>query len=121
MTNPKGTDMTARLIDVDGLMFDDRFRVGGTLYIEQKTGRSFIDVAEELSAAKDKPTMTILAVVLTALYLQKNDVPVEQAEKTIANLELSQMMTVMSQIDLEIEEKNSTSPEVDLTEAPAKE
>lgn len=117
MAKPKGKDMMARPIAVGDLSFDDRFRIGGAQYIEQKTGRSFLQIASELGDPEKTPTIGTMAVVLTALYLQRHpDVPPDVAEKTVGNLDLNQMGSIMAKLNLEIEEKNSNSPDVDLTE-----
>lgn len=117
---PQGSDLSVGMIDVgDGVLIENRLRLGAIIWLEDKLGKSI----NEYFADIDVNTMRLkeLQPLFVALIMQANP---EMAEEEATRLSLRIDLTVIGNVlptVMAIEPKNSPSPEVDLTEAPAAE
>lgn len=117
---PQGSDLSTGMIDVgDGLLIENRLRLGAIIWLEDKLGKSI----NEYFAGIDVETMRLkeLQPLFVALILQAHpSMSEEEATKLSLRIDLNTIGDVLPTV-MRIEPKNSRPPEVDLTEAPATE
>ncbi len=114
MTANTGRDLANATIKIGDVMADDRLRIGGILYLEEKLGKGFEEIADDLTKVVDVENVNITAMIkrmtpfVTALILQRNpDMEEIEAERAVMQLELEEFTDVFGQVKLFKTAKNS--------------
>ena len=113
MTAKNGRDLVNGTIKIGGLDADDRLRIGGILYLEQKLEKDFEDIADELTKVVDAKKLNISKMILAmnpfliALILQRNpDIPEQDIERVLMQLELADYTAAFDKVNLFKSAKN---------------
>lgn len=108
-----GKDLANKTIKIGDVYADDRLRIGGILYLEEKLGKGFEEIADDLSKIVDVKKVDISAMIkgmqpfLIALILQQNpDMDEELAERAIMRLELDDFTEAFDKVKLFKSAKN---------------
>jgi len=114
-------DLVNSPIEVAGLVFDSRIRVGGAEYLEDVTGMSVVEWISGFAGEdgdQKMPAIKSIRILLTALYIQRNpDTDPKDAEARIKDLDVPSMMQVVNRMNaFDFDPKNSQTPEVDQNE-----
>jgi len=111
-----GRNLTNSVIQIGQFKADDRLRVGGILYLEEKLGKGFEEIADDMSKAlsTDKVHISkmvgIMSLILMALILQRNtEIDEADAEQALMRLELEEFTAVFDKLKL-FEAKNAPGP-----------
>lgn len=116
---PTGKDLANAKIKIGDVLADDRLRIGGILYLEEKLGKSFEEIADDLTKVVDVEKVNISKMVkgmtpfIVALILQRNpDMDEAEAERAIMQLELEDFTDVFSKVKLFKSAKNQKGRKV---------
>ena len=114
-----GKDLANKTIKIGGVHADDRLRIGGILYLEEKLGKGFEEIADDLSKAVDVKKVDITKMVkgmapfLVALILQQNpDMEEITAERAVMRLELEDFTEAFDKVKLFKTAKNESGQTV---------
>ena len=112
-----GRNLTNGTIEIGEYKADDRLRVGGILYLEEKLGKSFEEIADDLSKAFDTDNVMIsgmvrgMSPILVALVLQRNpDADDKAVEQEIMRLELEDFTKIFDSVKMFEPAKNEDKP-----------
>jgi hypothetical protein len=115
-----GGNLNNGTIRIGKYLADDRFRIGGMVYLEERLGKSFEEIADDLSKKFDTDTVRISTMVrgmtpmLVALVYQRNsDMTKEDlvdVEKEIMRFELDDFTDVFHKVKLFESAKNASEP-----------
>lgn len=112
-----GTNLTNGTIKIGDVLADDRLRIGGILYLEEKLGKGFEEIADDLSSTVDSEKLNVSKMIkgirpfLVALILQRNaDMPESEAEFAVGRLELEEFTEVFNQVKMFKSAKNGQAP-----------
>jgi hypothetical protein len=92
-----------------GVLIDDRLRLGGMMFLEQMTGKTFTEIAESLS---EKQQAADMYNILLALVVQANgDMDIKEAERIVKSIEIDNMMNLLGRLKIfSIAPKNLSEP-----------
>jgi hypothetical protein len=118
MSAENGRDLVNGTFTIGDLDADDRLRIGGILYLEQKLDRDFEDIADDLVKVVDAKKLNISSMIramnpfLIALILQRNpDMPENDIERALMRLELEDYTDAFDKVKLFKSAKNVTGQE----------
>lgn len=112
----KGTDLVNGRVELaEGLVLEDRLRLGTVLYLEGKFTKPLTEIFEQL--AIENPRFTDMAIILTGLYMQTHpDATEHEAEKAIGRLDLTEVSGAFAKLKFaDFEPKNSETPDAPAT------
>lgn len=94
----------------EGLVLEDRLRLGTVLYLEKKFGKSLTEIFEAMGAAA--PNFTQISTILTGLYIQSHpEVTETQAEQAVGRLDLEEVTGAFAKLRFaEFAPKNVSPP-----------
>jgi hypothetical protein len=103
-----GQDLTESVVRLsNGVSIDNRIRLGSAVWLERKTGKSFMAWIDKLTDEDADMSFADIMLVLVALYLQLHQDETEaDAEKALAGVDINEIGDVLS-LALEFEPKNS--------------
>ncbi len=114
-----GRNLTNGVIEISkGVYADDRLRIGGILYLEEKLDKTFEAIADEMSKFLDSDKLSISKMVraiqpfIIALTLQRNPEMSEgEVEQILMRLEIDDFTSLFAKVKLfDREPKNEHRP-----------
>jgi hypothetical protein len=89
-----------------GLFIDDRLRVDGAIYLQDKTGISFIEFYKSI----EKQKISDLAALVLSLIFQSNPgFDMNEAEKIVGKLDIYSLYKIVTKV-FEFAPKNASEP-----------
>jgi hypothetical protein len=110
-----GNDLAIGTIQVGDLVLDDRLRIDGALWIEDKTGKPLVEFLEHCTGGSISDMLTLLG----ALYYQKHpDSQPDDLRKAVGGMEITEIGDLVSKVKMDFEPKNSQTAKL-VEEPPA--
>ena len=95
--NKASNDLVNSKIEiVPGVFIDDRMRIGGMMFLEERTGKEFFEIVNLLCT---KRTTIDIYNIFLALVIQANEnMDIKEAEKITKTIEFKEINTILERL-----------------------
>ena len=92
-----------------GVLIDDRMRIGGMMFLEERTGKEFFEIVNLLCT---KRTTTDIFNIFLALVVQSNEnMDIKEAEKITKSIEFKAINDILERLRIfSFAPKNASEP-----------